>query len=48
MRYYRVKDEFDGTTAFKFARRGGLKIVGLYKGGELLTKTELKKRGDSL
>lgn len=43
MRYFRVKNEYNGTTMFGFAPHGGTRIVGVYKGGQLLTKTEIQK-----
>ena len=48
MKYYRVKPEFGGTTAFRFHRGGGLCVVGQYIANELYTATELKRRGDCL
>ena len=48
MKYYRVKPEYGGYTAFGFRRGGGLRVVGQYIANELYTTTELKRRGDAL
>lgn len=48
MKYYRVKPECGGKTAFGFHRGGGLRIVGQYIANELYTEAELKRRGDCL
>lgn len=48
MKYYKVKSDCDGKTAFGFHRGGGLRVVGKYKANELYTKTELRRRGDCL
>ena len=48
MKYFRVKPEYDGKTAYKYHRGGGLEVVGSYVANELYTKTELKRRGDCL
>lgn len=43
MTYYRVKNEFDNRRRWKYARRGGLEIDGIYIGGELFTPAEYRK-----
>lgn len=43
MRYFRVRREYDGKTMFGFAPHGGTRIVGIYREGQLLTKTEIQK-----
>ena len=48
MKYYRVKPEYGGYTAYGFHRGGGLRVVGQYVANELYTATELKRRGDEL
>ena len=48
MKYYKVKPECGGKTAYGFHRGGGLRVVGQYVAGELYTATELKRRGDCL
>ncbi|MDD6715732.1 MAG: hypothetical protein PUF49_05080 [Firmicutes bacterium] len=48
MKYYKVKSECGGKTAFAFHRAGGLRIVGQYIANELYTATELKRRHDCL
>ena len=48
MKYYRVKPEYDGKTAFAFHRGGGLDVVGEYVANQLYTATELKRRRDCL
>ena len=48
MKYYKVKSECGGKTAFGFHRGGGLRVVGQYIANELYTTTELKRRGDCI
>jgi hypothetical protein len=43
MVYYRVKQENDNRTRFKFHRGGGLEIDGIFIGGELYTPKEIAK-----
>ena len=43
MRYFRVRREYNGKTMFGFAPHGGTRIVGIYREGQLLTKTEIQK-----